>query len=134
MVAHLYDDVAPALKRWKEAGIDLRIYSSGSVQAQKLFFGHTVAGDLLPLLTRHYDRSVGAKDERISYSTIASDYGVPGNRILFVSDVVPELDAANEARMQVALSIRPGNQPVDDNTSYPGIESFDELDKLFRLS
>ena len=134
MVAHLFDDVAPALKRWTDAGIDVRIYSSGSIQAQKLFFGHTKAGDLLPLLTRHYDRSLGAKNERVSYHAIASDYGLPANRIIFVSDILAELDAANEARMQVALSIRPGNKPVDDNNRYPGIESFDELDKLFRLS
>ena len=62
---------------------------------------------------------------------IASDYGVPANRVLFVSDVVAELDAANEARMQVALSVRPGNKPVENPNGYPVIESFDQLDDLF---
>jgi enolase-phosphatase E1 len=133
MVAHLFDDVEPALKRWTEAGIDLRIYSSGSIQAQKLFFGHTVKGDLLPCLTRHYDRSYGPKHDRTSYHMIASDYGVPANRVLFVSDVVAELDAANEARMQVALSVRPGNKPVENPNGYPVIESFDQLDEIFSI-
>ena len=133
MVAHLYDDVEPAIKRWKEAGLDLRIYSSGSIQAQKLFFGHTIKGDLLPCLTRHYDRSYGPKCEPTSYQMIVSDYGMPANRILFVSDIVEELDAANEARMQIALSVRPGNKPFDNPKGYPEIESFDQLDKLFEI-
>ncbi len=133
MVAHLYDDVEPAIKRWHKAGIDLRIYSSGSIQAQKLFFGHTVKGALLPYLNRHYDRSYGPKHDRTSYHMIASDYGVPANRVLFVSDVVAELDAANEARMQVALSVRPGNKPFENPGGYPIVESFDQLDELFDI-
>lgn len=133
MVAHLYDDVEPAIKRWHDAGLDLRIYSSGSIQAQKLFFGHTVKGDLLPYLNRHYDRSYGPKHDRTSYQMIASDYGLPANRVLFVSDVVAELDAANEARMQVALSVRPGNKPFENPFGYPVIESFDQLDDMFEI-
>ena len=130
MVAHLYDDVEPAIKRWKATGLDLRIYSSGSIQAQKLFFGHTIKGDLLPCLTRHYDRSYGPKCDPTSYQMIVSDYGMPANRILFVSDIVAELDAANEARMQIALSVRPGNKPFENPKGYPEISSFDQLDKL----
>ena len=133
MVAHLYDDVEPAIKRWHQEGIDLRIYSSGSIQAQKLFFGHTVKGDLLPYLTRHYDRSYGPKSDQMSYQMIVSDYGLPANRVLFVSDVIAELDAANKARMQVALSVRPGNKPTENPNGYPVIESFEQLDELFEI-
>jgi len=133
MVAHLYDDVEPAFKRWAAAGIDLRIYSSGSIQAQKLFFEHTIKGDLRSYLSRHYDRSYGPKHDRTSYHMIASDYGVPANRLLFVSDVVSELDAANEARMQVALSVRPGNKPVENPNNYPVVESFEQLDAIFSI-
>src|SRR6185503_17896265 len=61
MKAHVYDDVPPALTAWNKAGLDVRIYSSGSVQAQKLFFGHTIVGNVLPLLRGHYDTTTGPK-------------------------------------------------------------------------
>ena len=40
----IYPDVAPALKRWSQGGLRLFVYSSGSVPAQKLLFGHSDAG------------------------------------------------------------------------------------------
>lgn len=127
MVAHLYDDTAPAIKRWKEQGLDLRIYSSGSIAAQKLFFGHSIAGDLLDLFSAHYDTTTGPKKEAESYRKIVADIGVAANQIVFVSDVPAELDAAAEAGLQTVLSIRPGNAEVDDVTSYQAIESFESL-------
>ncbi len=127
MVAHLYDDTAPALKRWKDAGLDLRIYSSGSIAAQKLFFAHCVAGDLLHLFSAHYDTTTGPKKEAESYRKIVSDIGVDANRIVFVSDVPAELDAATETGMQAVLSIRPGNAKIEDLEKYQSIESFESL-------
>ena len=127
MVAHLYDDTAPAIQRWKDSGLDLRIYSSGSIAAQKLFFGHSVAGDLLHLFSAHYDTTTGPKKEADSYRKIVADVGVDANRIVFVSDVPAELDAAAEAGLQTVLSIRPGNAPVKDASKYQTIESFDTL-------
>ena len=107
--AHVYDDVPPALAAWNAAGKDVRIYSSGSVQAQKLFFGHTIAGNLLSQFRGHYDTTTGPKKEAESYRKIAGDFGLPPAEILFLSDVVAELDAARTARMQTALVVRPGN-------------------------
>ncbi len=127
MTAHLYDDVAPAIRRWNQDGISIRIYSSGSVQAQKLFFGHCVAGDLLPLLSGHYDTTTGGKKEAASYVTIANDIGLMPNEVLFVSDVPMELDAAQSAGMQTVLSIRPGNQRVPEPHGYFAITSFDAI-------
>jgi len=127
MVAHLYEDTAPALNRWKQAGLDLRIYSSGSIAAQKLFFGHSVAGDLLHLFSAHYDTTTGPKKEVESYRKIVSDIGSDADRIVFISDVPAELDAATAAGLQTVLSIRPGNAAVDDKTKYHSIESFEEL-------
>jgi len=127
MVAHLYDDTAPAIKRWKEQGLDLRIYSSGSVAAQKLFFGHSVAGDLLDLFSAHYDTKTGPKKEAESYRKIVADSGVAANEIVFVSDVPAELDAAAEAGLQTVLSIRPGNAAVENVDDYHAIESFETL-------
>jgi len=126
MVAHLYDDVAPAIEAWKAAGIDVRIYSSGSIYAQKLFFGHSVAGDLLPHFSGHYDTTIGPKRESESYCKIAADW-MEASQILFISDVAEELDAAKLAGMQTMLSLRPGNKEVPKVESYLAIDSFDQV-------
>ncbi|MEQ8785570.1 MAG: acireductone synthase [Pirellulaceae bacterium] len=107
--AHVYDDVPPALDAWRQAGCDVRIYSSGSVQAQKLFFGHTIAGDLLDRFRGHYDTTTGPKREAESYKKIAAEFGLPPSDILFLSDVVEELDAARAAGLKTGLLRRPGN-------------------------
>jgi enolase-phosphatase E1 len=127
--AHVYDDVPPALAAWNAAGRDVRIYSSGSVQAQKLFFGHTIAGNLLPQFRGHYDTTTGPKKEAQSYGLIAEEYGLPAGEILFLSDIVAELDAARAAGLQTALVKRPGNAPVVTGASEPHaeIESFAEV-------
>lgn len=125
LVAHVYEDVPAAIKSWVAAGIDVRIYSSGSVQAQHLFFGHTVAGSLLEQFKGHYDTTTGNKKESSSYEKIAAEFGLPAEEILFVSDVDAELVAAKAAGMQTALSIRPGNKPMEwDGLS---IEDFTQL-------
>ena len=127
LVAHLYPDSAPAMQRWKNTGLDLRIYSSGSIAAQKLFFGHSVAGDLLPLFSAHYDTTTGPKKEAASYEKIVADTAVAADRIVFISDVPAELDAAKEAGLQTVLSLRPGNVPVENQSRYQAIESFETL-------
>lgn len=125
--AHLYDDVLPCLQAWKSAGADLRIYSSGSVQAQKLFFSHTSYGDLLPLFTAHYDTKVGAKTWRGSYAAIVEDFGLPAGEILFLSDNPVELDAAQEAGLCVGLAVRPGNLTLPSNHGFTEVYDFREV-------
>ena len=126
IVSHLFDDVAPAIRKWHENGIPVRIYSSGSVGAQLLFFGHTCDGNLLPLICGHYDTQVGGKREAASYLAIASDIQVSPGSVLFISDVIAELEAAKTAGMQTCLSLRPGNKPVDCG-GFDAIGSFSEL-------
>ncbi len=109
--AHIYADAAPALKRWHAQGLPLYVYSSGSVPAQKLFFGHSDAGDLTPLFSGWFDTEVGGKREAGSYSSIAESIGVAPSAILFLSDVVEELDAAREAGMKTVLVDRPEDYP-----------------------
>ena len=127
LVAHLYDDVPPAITRWRQRGINVRIYSSGSISAQRLFFGHTVAGDLLAQLSGHYDTTTGPKRESASYAAIAEDIGQAPESVLFVSDVVEELDAAAAVGMPTALSLRPGNKPIEINHNHRSITSFEQL-------
>lgn len=125
--AHVYDDVPPALAAWNAAGTDVRIYSSGSVQAQKLFFVHTIAGDLLHHFRGHYDTTTGSKKDPASYKRIAEEFPLPPSEIVFLSDVVAELDAARAAGMQTVLVVRPGNAPTEKSSQHLQIGSFAEL-------
>jgi enolase-phosphatase E1 len=125
--APVYADVLPALESWRHAGLDLRIFSSGSVAAQKLFFGHTEVGDLLGFFAGHYDTTLGSKKEAESYRKIVQEFGLPPGDLLFVSDVVAELDAARTAGMRTALSVRPGNAAVLEVHDHPVITGFDQI-------
>ena len=125
--AHIYEDVKPAIESWKSLGKDISIYSSGSVQAQLLFFGHTIQGDLLSHFSAHYDTKIGSKKEVGSYDYIANQMGVDPKRILFISDIVAELEAAAAAGFQVLLSLRPGNAKVSEPLDQMAIGSFAEI-------
>lgn len=127
LVAHVYDDVPAALEHWATSGLDVRIYSSGSVEAQRLFFGHTGHGDLTPWLRGHYDTTTGPKRDPESYRRIAADIGLEPRQILFVSDIGAELDAARAAGMATALAERPGNRPAECLTPHDAIGSFAEI-------
>ena len=125
--AHVYEDVPAAITAWNQAGRDVRIYSSGSVQAQKLFFGHTIAGDLLSLFRGHYDTTTGPKREADSYRAISASFGIEAAEILFLSDVVAELDAAKRVGMRTGLCKRPGNAEVTTTHDHEEIESFADV-------
>jgi enolase-phosphatase E1 len=101
--AHMYPDAAESLRRWHSQGHSINVYSSGSVPAQKLFFGYSAAGDLTPLVSHWFDTEVGGKREADSYRRIVSELGVPAGEVLFLSDVVEELDAAREAGLDTVL-------------------------------
>ena len=126
--AHVYEDVPPALLAWNSAGRDVRIYSSGSVQAQKLFFGHTIAGNLLPQFRGHYDTTTGPKKEAESYRRIAAEFRLQPSEILFLSDVAAELDAARSAGLQTALVVRPGNATAGPDHNHPVLANFAQLE------
>ena len=126
--SHIYPDVAPALAAWVAAGRQVRIFSSGSIAAQRLFMAHSVAGDLSRFLGGHYDTTTGSKRSASSYAAIAAEMGLPAGEILFVSDVVAELDAAELAGMQTALAVRPGNAPSSPGHGHAAIESFDQIE------
>ena len=122
----VFGDVPAALERWARAHLDVRIFSSGSVLAQQLLFRTVATGDLTPLLHGYFDTAVGPKTSPGSYRTIADAFAVPSANILFVSDVVAELDAARTAGLRTLLAIRPGNPPQSDHT-HPSIRRFDDI-------
>lgn len=129
--AHIYPDAAPALRAWKEAGLPLYVYSSGSVPAQRLFFGHSDAGDLTPLFSGWFDTEIGGKREAASYRAITAKIGLAPAEILFLSDVVEELDAAREAGLSTVLVDRRDDYPQprtgEAAHGHERVESFDGI-------
>ena len=123
----IFPDVAPALRRWHDAGITVAIYSSGSELAQRLLFASTDDGDLTPLIAAFFDTAVGPKRAADSYRSIARALGRQPREILFVSDVIEELAAARAAGMYTVLSIRPGNAPQPGADRLESVMSFEEL-------
>ena len=103
---HVYDDVLPAFKRWKEQGLSINIYSSGSVEAQKLIYGYSTSGDLTVFIDQYFDTRIGSKKEQASYDKIAKALQCAPEQVLFLSDIVSELDAASNAGMQTIQLIR----------------------------
>ena len=126
LTGEVFPDVPPALERWRDTPVDIAIYSSGSVLAQRLIFSTTTHGDLTPFISRFFDTAVGAKSSPDSYRRIAADLGCPPDRMLFVSDVTIELEAARSAGCQVLLCVRPGNRPQPKH-SFAEISTFDEI-------
>jgi enolase-phosphatase E1 len=112
---HIYEDATRKLRAWHQDGIKLYVYSSGSVQAQQLLFGHSDAGDLLPLFSGYFDTRTGHKRETESYRRIIDSIGITANKILFLSDIVDELDAARDAGMQTIQLVRDTNTRTDSH-------------------
>jgi len=132
--APLYPDASMALKQWHQAGHPLYVYSSGSVPAQKLLFGHTDVGDLTPLFAGWFDTEVGGKREADSYRKIAAEIGHAPEDILFLSDVLEELDAARDAGMQTVLVDRREDYPQprtgEATRGHTRVERFSQLHLL----
>ncbi len=129
--AHIYADAATALPRWHAAGHALAVYSSGSIAAQKLFFGNSDAGDLLFLFSAFFDTEVGHKRDAGSYRLIADKLEQIPERIVFLSDVVEELDAARDAGMRTVLVDRREDYPQprlgDATHGHERVESFADI-------
>jgi len=122
---HLYPDVAPQLAQWQAQGIKLYVYSSGSVDAQKLLFGYSEEGNLLPLFTDYFDTRVGAKREVASYQNIAEQLMLPASDLLFLSDIRQELDAAREAGWNTCQLVR---DEADELSDHPQVNRFDQVE------
>ena len=126
----VFDDVPAAFERWKADGKIIAIYSSGSVLAQMLLFKYTDHSDLTEFIDRYFDTTIGHKREAESYRKIAEELGLEPAEVLFVSDVVAELDAAREAGMETALAIREGNAEIDEHQTHWVVHDFNELELI----
>lgn len=130
--AHVYPDAVEALRAWHAAGHRLAVYSSGSVPAQHLFFGYSDAGDLRPLFSAFFDTAAGGKREAASYANIAGQLRREPGDIVFLSDVVEELDAARDAGLRTVLVDRREDYPEPRSgeaaNGHPRVESFAAID------
>lgn len=122
----LFDDVPASLRRWAEQGMVLAVYSSGSVAAQQLLYGHSSGGDFRPLFRHWFDTRIGGKKDPRSYAAIAAKMETDPERVLFISDSLAEVQAASAAGLPVLFSARPGN-PETDSAGYNRVENFDEI-------
>lgn len=121
---HVYDDVPACLKEWQQQGIVLAVYSSGSIAAQKLIFGHTKFGDLTPVFSAYFDTTTGGKREQASYGKIADALGLPPGAVLFLSDIQQELDAASAAGLQTCGLERGASGVISGHTV---VTRFDQI-------
>lgn len=122
---HVYPDAAEYLRRWHDNGIKLYVYSSGSVTAQQLLFGHSDQGDLRPLFSGYFDTTLGMKGDSSSYQRIAEELGLDADQILFLSDSREELDAAVDAGLRTAWLVR-DNLPAT-GSRHPLCHDFSEV-------
>ncbi|KAK3922934.1 Enolase-phosphatase E1 [Frankliniella fusca] len=126
---HLFADVAPSLKDWVKDGRKLYVYSSGSVEAQKLLFGNSADGDLTELFTDFFDTEVGAKVDVESYKSIVKKLDCNADDVLFLTDMPKEASAAREAGLPVILVEREGNEPIASELrkEFSAVSSFQEV-------
>ena len=120
---HVYPEVAANLKKWKELGIELGVFSSGSVPAQKLIFGYSISGDLTPFFSSYFDTNTGGKRDAETYAKIAKALHLEPSEILFLSDIIEELEAADSNGFQTIQLAREGLTPSWSKA----VSSFDEI-------
>ncbi|RWS29568.1 enolase-phosphatase E1-like protein [Leptotrombidium deliense] len=138
---HFFDDVLTMLPQWKHSlGITFYIYSSGSVESQKLLMAHTVSGELQSVSAvsvrleyrgkSYFDTKVGAKIDSQSYANILNEIQLNGDDVLFMTDIPTEADAASKCGINCILVVREGNAPLDEETltRFKTLRSFEELD------
>lgn len=131
VTGHVFDDVSPNFKKWSEQKkIEIYIYSSGSVEAQKLLFKYSLAGDLTTIINGYFDTNVGHKQEPKSYEKIISQIKHDPQDVLFLSDIPNELYAAQKAGMKTLLLNRPNNYEISetDKSQLSIVDDFDQID------
>ncbi len=125
--APVYPDALTFIADCNARGIAVYLYSSGSIQAQRLYCRHSTAGDIRPYIAGYFDTTSGGKLDAASYAGIAGAIGCDPGRIVFASDHGPELSAAAQAGLQTLQLLRPGDVAVTGEEPLPGhavIDSF----------
>ena len=126
--SELFEDAHENLKKWHSKGYKLAVYSSGSVEAQRLLYKYTSKGDIENLFSHWFDTHIGNKKNQKSYTTIASAMACEPKNILFASDNREECDAAKDAGCLTLYSLREGN-PQTEPGEHPVIQNLADVDQ-----
>lgn len=121
---HVYQDVPAALEQWKNAGLTLGIYSSGSIEAQRVLFGYSIYGDLNHFISNNFDTTIGHKRDENSYRNISLELKLDPDQILFLSDISEELDAAKKAGFKTIQLVRLEDVPY---TGHDQVKTFQDI-------
>ncbi len=122
---HVYADAHQQLQVWQQQGIQLYVFSSGSIEAQQLLFRYSDFGDMTPLFTGYFDTTLGSKREASSYQQMAQKIAQQPEHILFLSDIVEELDAAQQAQWQTIAVARGEVFPIP---RHPCVREFFDIE------
>jgi enolase-phosphatase E1 len=128
--SHFFADVIPRLREWHATGVELAVFSSGSVTSQVPWFRHSPQGDLTGIISAYFDTvNAGPKKEPGSYDRIAASLGHPAAELLFLTDHPDEVRAAQAAGWQVVALSRAGEPwfGADFGTA-PVVSSFVQLE------
>lgn len=131
---HFFDDVAPALDRWRRAGAGLAVFSSGSVAVQRPWFAQGLPAGTVEAFDAFFDTvNAGNKRRAESYAVIAADlterWSCTPAQLLFLSDVPAELDAAADAGWRTVGIRRPGEPNAGaDFGDHPAVAGFDSIE------
>lgn len=127
---HIYPDAGEYLQKWHDSGRQLYVYSSGSIKAQKLLFGHSNLGDITPLFSGYFDTTTGSKKESKSYQKISQKTAINPASFLFISDVAAELEAAEMAGLKTMMLVR---DETVQTTAFPVARNFSEVNQYWQL-
>jgi enolase-phosphatase E1 len=128
----VYPDVERTLRRWVGAGVKVYCYAAGAVEAQRLLFRHSVAGDLEPLFSGFFDTHVGIRREPESYARLAIALNRPPAELLFLSAVEEDLDAAAVAGWRTCQVIRAADGTTASDR-HPGEPDFPSVARRMGL-
>lgn len=125
---HVYPDVERNFLEWTKQNYRLGVFSSGSVAAQRLLFGHSVDGDLTVFFSAYFDTTTGGKKEAETYPKIANELNLETTEICFLSDIVEELEAADKCGM-ITIQLLRENTVANWKTT---AKDFDEVNSILK--
>lgn len=110
--SEFFSDLPEFLAICQRSDLKVFIYSSGSREAQILYFSHSQYGNLSEYIAGYFDTTIGNKRSSQSYLNISQETGIPVGDICFFTDIVEEADAAQSAGFYKSYILnRPGNHP-----------------------
>ena len=125
LLAHLFDDVQPALERWHAEARPCTSTHPGASPLRSCSLS-TLSRATTPLLSGYFDTTTGPKKAADSYTSICEAVNLDPEQVCSLTDNLDEARAANAAGLTAILSVRPGNPSVPEHP-FPTLTSFADL-------